>query len=287
MIDRKGFTLFVFVRRVLVIALAIALICPAEADAKRRSKKARGGYRGLTAVSATVWNVSTNRYVFAKDIDRRVFPASTTKVMTVLLALERLPLSKYVTVSSRATQVQPTKLDVRAGEQYTVRDLIYASLLKSANDATIVLAEAVAGSQAEFVALMNRRAAQLGATHTRFANAHGLPSDGTQYTTARDMAMILREAMRNPFFKKALTFKYRILYSKDGRRHFLKSHNKALFLGWKQNIYGKTGYTNEAQSCFVGTFTKGKNVYIVDVFGCRKRWEDVKFLVEKYGGVDL
>ncbi len=241
----------------------------------------------MTAVSAILWNVTTNHYYYDKAIDQRVYPASTTKVMTAILALEYLSLDQYVTVSERATQVLPTKLDLNAGEQYRVRDLMYAVLLKSANDAAAVLAEAVAGSQEKFVVMMNQRARQIGARHTHFANVHGLPSQGDQYTTARDMALMFKEALKNPFFQKAITFKFRIAYSKDGRRHFLKSHNKALFLNWKQDIFGKTGYTRDAQSCFVGHFLKGKDTYIIAVFGCHKRWNDIKFIIERYGKVDL
>ena len=267
------------------VILIIILLCPTEADARRRRQRVRTSFP--TAVSALLMDATHNRYYYAKAIDRQVYPASTTKLLTVLLAAERLPLDQYVTVSERATQVQPTKLEVRAGEQYKVRDLLYAALLKSANDAVIVLAEAVAGSQAGFVELMNERARKIGATHSHFANPHGLPSEGQQYTTARDMALILKEALKNPFIQKAITFKYRILYSKDGRRHFLKSHNKALFLNWRKEVFGKTGYTNQAQSCFGGYFFKGDGMYIVAVFGCRKRWEDIKFIIERYGKVDL
>ncbi len=160
-------------------------------------------------------------------------------------------------------------------------------LLKSANDASIVLAEAVAGSEAKFVVLMNQRAWTIGARHTHFTNSHGLPSSTRQYSTAHDMALIFKEVLKNNFFSKAITFKYRIIYSKVGRRHFLKSHNKSLFLNWKRNVYGKTGYTRQARSCFVGYFNKGGHTCIIAVFGCRKRWEDIKFIIEHYGRTDL
>ena len=121
-----------------------------------------------------------------------------------------------------------------------------------------------------------------GVTATSEKNVSVIPS---MISSARSFFL----AMKNPFFQQAITFPYRIIYSKDGRRHFLKSHNKALFLNWKQNVYGKTGYTLQAQSCFVGIVKKGNDVFIVDVFGCRtrKRWEDIKWLVEHYAGVNL
>ena len=271
--------------RVTVIILIALLVMPGDALARRNKKRVRV-YKP-TAVSALLIDSTDSKYAYARNIDKKVFPASTTKVLTALLVLEKLSLDQYVTVSAKAINVPETKLNFRPGEQYKVGDLLYAVLLKSANDAANVLAEAVGGSQGEFVRMMNARAAALGATHSHFANAHGLPSKAEQYTTARDMMIIFKAALKNPSFRQVLSFKYRILYSKEGRRFFLKSHNKSLFLKWKRKIYGKTGYTREAQSCFVGYFVKGGHEYIVAVFGCSKRWEDIKFIVERYAAVDL
>ncbi len=272
--------------RFVACALIAALFIPADAHAARKKKRVKAR-SAVSAVSAVLVDTENNAYLYSKNIDRRVFPASTTKVLTAILALENLKLDDYVAASAKAVNVQQTKLSLNPGEQMKVRDLIYAILLKSANDAANVLAEAVAGNQGDFTAMMNARAAKIGAVNTRFANASGLPSSAEQYTTARDMMLILKEALKNPFFRKVITFKSRILYSKEGRRFYLKSHNKALFLNWKQNIYGKTGYTREAKSCFVGYFTKNNRQYIVAVFGCRKRWEDIKYIVERYAKVDL
>jgi D-alanyl-D-alanine carboxypeptidase len=114
--------------------------------------------------------------------------------------------------------------------------LLYAILLKSANDAANVLAEAVGGSQSNFVAMMNARAKQLGATHTRFSNAHGLPSSGAQYTTAKDMAKIMQQALKNKTFRRIITYKYRVIYSKSGRRHFLEISQSFFILNWKSRF---------------------------------------------------
>ncbi|MFH0754752.1 MAG: serine hydrolase, partial [Candidatus Omnitrophota bacterium] len=133
------------------------------------------GYK-VSAEAVLFSNSSKGVRYYGKNVHQKVLPASTVKVMTVLLALERLPLDKVVRVSSRATRVQPSKINVKPGEQYHIRDLVFAILLNSANDAAVVVAEAVAGSEKEFVKLMNKRARQLGARHTKFVNAHGLPS---------------------------------------------------------------------------------------------------------------
>lgn len=271
---------------VLAVVFVLTIFLPGEVDAAQRRAKRAKPYR-VSAKSAVLFESDGLRSLYQKSPDRKVLPASTTKVMTALIVFERLHLDDVVTISQRAAMALPSKIDVKAGERFRVRDLLYAALLNSANDASIALAEAAAGSEDKFVDLMNRRARQLGAKNTLFANAHGLPSEDPQYTTAYDMVLIFREAMNKPFFREAIQSKFWIIKSEKGRKIPLKSHNKALFKGWKENIYGKTGYTNAAQACFVGSTVKNKKLLIIAVFGCSQRWEDVKFLLEKYGGVDL
>jgi len=135
--------------------------------------------------------------------------------------------------------------------------------------------------------MMNARAKQLGAMHSHFANPHGLPSQGTQFTTASDMALIFTQALKNDFFRQAITYKYLVIYSKDGHRCFLKSHNTTLFLNWKHHVFGKTGWTIEAQACFVGYIPRGNDILIIAVYGCRKRWTDMKYIIEHYARIDL
>lgn len=270
--------------RIVAVCLALIISFPPSSIA---AKKKRRGYT-VSAKAAIFSNSTKVKRYYGKNVHTKVLPASTTKVMTALLVLERLPLNKVVTVSKRATYAQPSKIYVRPGEKFKVRDLLYAILLKSANDASIVLAEAVAGSEAKFVKLMNKRARELGARHTKFANSNGLPTKKVkQYTTPYDMYLIFREVVKHAFFKDAIKSKYRTIRSLEGRRIKLKSHNKILFNDWKKKLYGKTGYTRAAKACFVGYLMKGKSVCIIAVFGCRRRWDDIKHIVSKYGGIAL
>lgn len=274
--------------RVTFIAVLIAiLIFPEQGMAYHRMFFGHKRPYQVTAHSALLWDPFNHQRLFDLGADREVFPASTTKVLTAILVLDNLPLDNYVTVSEHATQVPQTKLGLRAGESYRVRDLLYGLILKSANDAAVVLAEAVAGSEGKFVDMMNARAKQIGAMHSHFANPHGLPSPGPQFTTASDMALIFTQALRNDFFRQAITLKYLVISSRDGRRCFLKSHNKTLFLNWKRHVFGKTGYTIEAQSCFVGYIPRGNDILIIAVYGCRRRWTDMKFILEHYGHIEL
>jgi len=272
----KAFRFFAF-----VLIIIISLAYPSGAAAKKGS-----GYR--VSAKAAIFSNSTEviRY-YGKNVHTHVLPASTTKVMTALLVLERLPLDSVVTVSKRAGRVQPSKLYAKPGEKFKVRDLLYAILLKSANDASVALAEAVAGSEWEFVNMMNARARKLGARHTKFANSHGLPSKEKQYTTAYDMYLIFREILKHRFFREAIKRKHKTIYSASGKKYRLKTHNKILFKGWKRNIYGKTGYTRAAKACFLGYLMKGKSVCIIAVFGCTRRWDDIKHIISKYGGIAL
>jgi D-alanyl-D-alanine carboxypeptidase (penicillin-binding protein 5/6) len=278
----KKLRLFSWFVLVIFITSAASAFCPSDALARNR----KGG--GQVSARAAIFSNSTavKRY-YGKNVNLRVPPASTTKVMTALLVLERLPLDQIVTVGPRVVGVQPSVINLRPGEKFTVRDLVFALLLNSANDASIVLAEAVSGSESQFVELMNQRARELGARNTRFVNSNGLPSRYSQYTTPYDMYMMFRAALENDFFKKAIKLRYHQISSLAGRQILLKSHNKILLTSWKQKIYGKTGYTRAAQSCFVGYLMKGNDVCIIAVFGCTRRWQDIKYIVERYGGIDL
>lgn len=275
-----------FLRVPLIAVLTAVLIFPEQGMAYHRFFWHKGPYH-LTAATALLWDPVHHQRYFDLGADQEVFPASTTKILTALLVLETLSLDKYVTVSQHATQVPQTKLSLRAGESYRVRDLLYGLILQSANDAAVTLAEAVAGSEGKFVEMMNVRAKQIGAMHSHFANPHGLPSPGLQFTTAWDMALIFNQALKNDFFREATTLKYLIIHSKNGRRYFLKSHNKILFLRWKRPVFGKTGYTIEARSCFVGYILKGNDILIIALYGCRRRWSDMKYILERYGHINL
>ncbi len=285
---KKWFRKMQKLKIVCLFLLAVMLVEIFVCDTAWARKPKRRAAGGVSARSAIFSNSTAVRRYYGKNVDMRVAPASTTKVMTALLVLERLPLDKVLTVSSRAVVVQPSKINLRVGEQFTVRDLLFALLLNSANDASIVLAEGVAGSERAFVDLMNKRAREVGAKNTKFANSNGLPTrNSSQYTTAYDMYMMFREALKSDFFRRALKLRYHQIASISGRRVLLKSHNKILLTNWKHKFYGKTGYTRAAQSCFVGYVMKGEDVCIIAVFGCTRRWQDIKYIVERYGAIDL
>jgi len=144
----------------------------------------------INARAAVVMEASTGRVLFAKDPDRRLPPASTAKLMTAIVAIEKADLNDVVPISKNASRVRSLKAGFRKGDEVTVEKLLYAALIKSANDAAVALAEAVAGSEENFVYLMNQKAIAIGAKDTQFINSTGLPGPH-QYTTALDLSTIM------------------------------------------------------------------------------------------------
>lgn len=238
--------------------------------------------QALTAPSALLLDPGTDRILYSRAPHRKQSPASTAKVMTALVALDALPLDQWVRISSRVEAIAPSKLYLRGGDRLKVRDLIKAVLMKSANDAAAALAIEVAGSEWSFAQKMNEKARQLGAHNTQFTNASGLPADG-QYSTAYDLAIMMREAMKNDFIVSTMKQKNATITTANGRSYRIKSHNKML---WRQQkVIGKTGWTRRSKHCFVGLIEDRSHEAIVSVLGSRKLWMDLASLVEQVTGV--
>ena len=232
--------------------------------------------------AAVVIDASTGRVLYGKNPNLKLPPASTTKLMTAMIALDRLDLNQTVTISERASKVSPIKANLREGERVTVGTLLRAALIKSANDAAYALSEAVAGSEERFVELMNQKAAAIGMNDTRFINSTGLPEED-QYITAYDLAKMLRQALKYTFIREVLNTRTERIQTEDGRTIFLKNSNKLL---WEDEsvIGGKTGYTRVAKHCFVcASENEGESV-IVSILGSPSReslWTESEALISK------
>jgi D-alanyl-D-alanine carboxypeptidase len=173
-------------------------------------------------------------------------------------------------------------MDLRAGQQVRLMDLVYALMLKSANDAAVVVAEGLAGSVPEFAALMNQRAREIGATNTHFHNPNGLPDD-EHLTTTHDMAMILRHALTVPGFREVAGTNAKVIQIEDERIHPVALHSKNRLLnGYFVPVLGKTGYTRAAGRCFAGAAELNGRRVITVVFGASDMWGDTRKLME-YG----
>ena len=242
----------------------------------------------LTARSAVLMDAATGKILYQKDSDLRLPPASTTKVMTAILTLESgRKLTDTLPVSKTATRVPATKLYLRPGQTLTIEDLLYGIMLSSANDASMVLAEGIGGSVEHFAELMTMRAHELGAANSHFANPHGLTAVD-HFSTARDLAVLFRYAMRNPTFREVVQTKISSVSSNTvvkkktvARRISVRNHNRLLW-NFDGAIGGKTGYTLAAQKCFVGAVERNGHTLIVAILGARDQWGDTKRLLE-YG----
>jgi len=219
----------------------------------------------LKARAAVVMEAETRRVLFAKNPELRLFPASTTKLMTALVVLDWMQPYDIVTVSERAAAAPATKMGLRRGDTITVGALLHAALISSANDAAVALAEAVAGSEEAFVGLMNRKAVSLRLYNTWFINPNGLPGPG-QYTTALELAEIMREAVRHPLLKEILATRVAEVATVSGRTKTISNTNHFLWSD-QELMLGKTGYTRDARHCFVGAGDCGSGTLIVALLG--------------------
>jgi len=195
--------------------------------------------------AALTIDASTGEILFSKNSSWRLPPASTTKLMTAIVALENEDLSKVVTISKKASRAARTKAGFKERDQITIEGLLYAALLGSANDAAIALAEAVSGSEQRFVPLMNEKALSIGAEDTKFINATGLPGDG-QYTTALDLSKILSYALRLSKLREIIGTPEAKIKTEKGKVFFLKNTDKLLWsdekiIGAKRGIPVRRG----------------------------------------------
>jgi len=235
-----------------------------------------GVERQITSKSVMILDAHTGEPIFAKAPDSPRQPASTIKVLTGMIALKRLEEHEKVPVSSHAESMPRSKIYLNAGERYKADDLINAVLLASANDASVALAEKIAGSEDAFAKLMTLHARLWGAKNTVCRTASGLTAEGQQ-STARDLAEIFRHAMQDRDFAERM----RRTKTSTSYGTTLRNHNKAL---WQVEgaVGGKTGFTSRARQTYVGQFKRGDDAIVVAIMGSETMWTDIKRLVE-YG----
>ena len=222
------------------------------------------------AKSAILIDNATGKVLFEKNADEVLPPASMTKIGSMLIIMEainhgNLKLDDKVTISEEAANMGGSQVFLEAGEVYTVHDLLKAVAIASGNDAVVALAEKVAGSQGEFVNMMNKRFKELGAKNTNFVNAHGLDAEG-HYSTARDMAIIARELLKHEKILEYTSIYEEYLEKNDGSKTWLVNTNK--LVRFYDGIDGlKTGYTTSAGYCLTATAKKDNFRLISVVMG--------------------
>lgn len=263
--------------RIVALLLLILLISVQSATAYCFAK----GALQLSARAAVLMDVATGQVLFSRNGDLRLPMASTTKIMTGILAIEMGDLKEQVRVSPRAASQEGSSIWLTAGEVLTLEELLYGLLLSSGNDAAVAIAEHLAGSMEEFTKLMNLKARQLGATKTHFANPHGLPHP-EHVTTARELAAIARYALHNPLFNKIVATKHKTI-SWPGKKwaRGLRNHNKLLWLyPYADGV--KTGFTRAAGRCLVSSATRDGRRLVAVVLNSPQHYADSRMLLE-YG----
>ena len=227
----------------------------------------------ISAQSAVLLDANSGRVLFEKNSKQQLPMASTTKIMTGLLACESGKLDKTVKASPFASGTEGSSLWLKIGEKQTLENLTYGLMLKSGNDAAVAIAEYLGGSIDAFALLMNKRAREIGAKNTNFVNPHGLDADG-HYTTAYDLALIAREAMKNKKFREIVSTKtYSIPMEGEKWDRALKNHNKLL---WRyEGCNGvKTGYTKRCGRCLVSYAKRGDEELICVTLNAPDDWND-------------
>ncbi len=228
---------------------------------------------GVSARGAVLIEADSGQVIFGQNENARLSMASTTKIMTALVAIEQLPLDTVITVTETSVGVEGSSIYLTVGETLTLEELLYALLLASANDAAETIAIAVAGDIPSFAVLMNEKAASLGLTDTHFVNPHGLDADG-HYTTARELALLTRAALDNPDFRRICSTKRHTipLRGTEGVR-LLINHNR-LLSAYDGCIGVKTGYTKKTGRCLVSAAERDGVRLIAVTLGAPDDWRD-------------
>ncbi len=243
---------------------------------------------GIVSEGAVLMDYKTGRVLYGKNEHKPLAMASTTKIMTAIVAIEDGDLNDIVTVSKNASRAPKVKMYLQEGEQIKLEFLLYALMLESSNDAAIAIAEHVHGSVEEFTKVMTEKAHEIGAVNTTFETPNGLDSQNPNHmSTAYDMALITRYALDNEKLMEIMNTQT-VTFSSDRKTYTFNNKNR-LLRTYEGANGGKTGYTNKAGQCFVGAAKRGEMQLISVVLasgwgesGKERKWTDTKILLD-YG----
>lgn len=251
-----------FVSPLVLFLYLTALIVPSAA-----------AYPSISGECACAYIPALDRFVYEKKADKRHPMASTTKIMTALVVLEKTEPQEKIAVAPAATGIEGSSVYLKAGEVQTAENLLYAILLESANDAAAAMAIHIAGSIDGFAELMNERAADLGLTDTHFTNPHGL-ADPAHYTTAADLARIAAAAMENETFRTIVATKKKVISAADGKTTRTLSNHNRLLSSYEDCIGIKTGFTKASGRCLVSAAERDGMLLIAVTLDAPNDWHD-------------
>ncbi len=269
-------------RRLRMLLVVLVLLASLEAECLAAAKKNQEPE--LDSQYAAIIRGSDGALLFGKEEQAETPNASTTKMMTALLTMSAASAQDIVTVSATAAKTPYGVMWMYAGEQIYVKDLLYAMLIRSCNDAAAALAEHIGGSQTAFVEMMNQKAEQMGLEHTHYVNPHGLHEEG-HYSSAYDLCRLQRACYNIDVYRKIIGRKSCSFYDVDHTRGFY-FHSTDLMLDskWAEKGFkgGKTGYVEEAGECFAGIYEKDHETYFFTLLGASSkalRWEDTEKMI--------
>ena len=225
----------------------------------------------MTAKSVLVMDERSGKIVFERNAGVKRFPASTTKILTAMLLLEHCTPDELIYAPKDVENVPPSSMHLMPGEAVSASDMLHALLIRSANDGAYAVAMHIGGSVSNFAKMMNAKAKALGCTRTHFTNPHGL-KDPKHVSTARDLAIIAREAMKNPVFRAAANTRSHVI-SRTMNQDDLWMVTKNKILKYDPTADGiKTGYTAPAGYCYVGSATRNGSRFITVILGSKRDW---------------
>ena len=274
---------YVFITLVVLVVVAAFVIYADKHGIVRTS----GEDIGVSAGQAILINGENGKVMYEKCADEKAYPASTTKIMTALITLEVLrendsPMDQEIEVPECAQGVEGSSIYLKSGEKISIEDLLYGLMLVSGNDAATALAEIIGGTQENFVEMMNEKAKSLGCKNTHFANPSGL-FDEEHYTTARDMAIISMEAMKDPIFRKIVGSTSRQAARENSDYCTFHNKNKTVF-EYEGGTGVKIGYTQNSGRTLVASSKRGDDSMICVVMSAPDWFEDAYRLMD-YGYV--
>ena len=272
-----------------IMAVAVGLVQqPVRVQADEANLK-------LYAKAAVLMDADSGRVLYERCGDEQLPMASTTKIMTLIVALENADPEDTVTVSSYAASMPQVHLGMRTGDEYRLKDLMYSLMLESHNDSAVAIAEHVSGSVEQFAELMNRKAAEIGCKNTYYITPNGLDAeegDKIHSTTARDLALVMsycitKSPQKDTFLEITRTPNYSFT-DKSGKRSFSCTNHNAFLNMMTGALSGKTGFTGKAGYCYVGALRQDGKTLVVALLACgwpnhkTYKWSDTRTLME-YG----
>lgn len=236
-----------------------------------------------TSKAFIFWDFSAKKRLADKNADELIHPASLTKIMTAIIALENINPQATVTITPAMTHVKPTRLGFKVGERFFVHDLIRAAMIESDNDAALAVAIAVGGSEERFVEMMNAKAKTLGMNQTSFRNPHGF-DHREHLSTANDLLRLTQYALKNPIFDGMISLKeYSFTDLSVGKPYRVRTHN-LLLRNYPYALGVKTGFTNQAGPCLIARAKKNGEDLLLVMLDSRARWKTAEAVFESQLG---